>query len=143
MLEESGVEARYLELDLTEGTLLHDNRQTLETTRAVRAMGVSIAIDDFGTGYSSLSYLRRFPIQVLKIDRSFIQDLMEEDIDNRTIVEATINMAHKLGKQVIAEGVEHPDQADYLRRSGCDLLQGYQFSQPLVASEFEAKWFNP
>ncbi len=137
ILDEVGLDPAHLELELTEGTLIQDNEQTQASLSELNALGVSIAIDDFGTGYSSLTYLRRFPIHTLKIDRSLMSDIIE-DADNRTIVEATIEMAHKLGKQVVAEGIETTEQANYLTRCGCDLLQGYLFSRPIPHNDFES-----
>ena len=100
----------------------------------LKKQGVKILLDDFGTGYSSLSYLHRFPIDVLKIDRSFVRDI-EHDRHDRQIVEAIIAMSHRLGLSVIAEGVENQSQLDFVHHAGCDLVQGFLFSKPVPYSE--------
>ena len=125
-----------LELELTESLFMHDVDQAVVLLHELKALGVALSIDDFGTGYSSLSYLRRFPIDVLKIDRSFVNDIVS-DADDAAIVASIIALAHNLKLRVIAEGVESRDQLDYLRSSGCDEMQGYYFSRPLPAQQFE------
>ena len=110
-------------------------KQTIETLTALKQRGVHISIDDFGTGYSSLSYLKRFPIDAVKIDRSFIQDL-KPDSDDAAIVMATIRLAHAMNLSVIAEGVETEQQRDFLLKYGCDVLQGYLYSRPVSADEY-------
>jgi diguanylate cyclase (GGDEF)-like protein len=134
-LEDTGLDSRYLEIELTEGVLMQDTVVVVQTLRALNAMGILISIDDFGTGYSSLSYLKRFPIDMLKIDRSFVQDIVT-DPDDTAIVQAIIAMSHSLGIKAIAEGVETREQLDFLRRHGCDAVQGYCLSRPLPAEAF-------
>ncbi len=121
-----------LELEITESVLMHNAATTEETLRQLAAMGCRVAIDDFGTGYSSLSYLKRFPINVLKIDRTFVRDI-PEDADDAAIVSTIVAMAHNLRLDVIAEGVETKQQLDFLRTCGCDVMQGYLFSKPVPA----------
>jgi len=136
VLRETNLEARYLELEVTETTVMHDAEQLIWTLEQLRALGVHLAIDDFGTGYSSLSYLKRFAIDKIKIDRSFICDI-PGDPDDLSIVRAIIGLGKQLNLQVVAEGVETAEQLAALRDSGCDALQGYYFSRPLPAADIE------
>ena len=136
VLHATGLEPRFLELELTESMVMNDVDNAITMLRNLKGLGVHIAIDDFGTGYSSLSYLRRFPIDVLKIDQSFVNDLMV-DADDAAIVVSVISLAHSLRLTVIAEGVENSDQLNFLRAHGCDQMQGYYFSKPLSAEGFE------
>ncbi|MDO8652397.1 MAG: EAL domain-containing protein [Undibacterium sp.] len=136
VLHASGLEPRFLELELTESMVMNDVDQAITILRNLKGLGVHIAIDDFGTGYSSLSYLRRFPIDVLKIDQSFVNDLTV-DVDDAAIVVSIISLAHSLRLQVIAEGVETAEQLAFLRTHGCDQVQGYYFSRPIAADAFE------
>jgi EAL domain-containing protein (putative c-di-GMP-specific phosphodiesterase class I) len=117
--------------------LMAHTEKTVQTLKALKGMGVRLAIDDFGTGFSSLSYLKRFPLDILKIDRTFINDITT-DPDDAAITLATIEMAHTLKLQVIAEGVETREQLDFLIRAGCDIYQGYFFSRPVAADEIPA-----
>ena len=130
----SGLDPARLELEITESMAMEDADRSLATLSRLKAMGVSLAVDDFGTGYSSLSYLKRFPIDTLKIDRSFIKD-MTEDPNDAAIAASIIAMAHTLNLKVIAEGVETPDQRDQLGEYGCDEVQGYYFSKPLPVAD--------
>jgi EAL domain-containing protein (putative c-di-GMP-specific phosphodiesterase class I) len=136
LLQETGMIPALLELELTEGTVMHDVDHAIEVLRNLKALGVQISIDDFGTGYSSLSYLRRFPIDVLKIDQSFVREL-SIDADDEAIVRAIVTLAHSLRLEVIAEGVENTAQLDFLRDEGCDMMQGYHYSRPLGSEAFE------
>ena len=131
ILSETGVEARHLELELTESIIMANPEQNADTLRACRALGVSLAIDDFGTGYSSLAYLKRLPIDTLKIAREFVGDLTR-DADDEAITAAVIAMGHSLSKTVVAEGVEHAGQAAFLRDHGCDEIQGHYVSRALA-----------
>ena len=114
---------------------MHDLENTLTTLRDLQSLGALLSLDDFGTGYSSLSYLKRFPIDVLKIDRSFVRDI-HENTDDAAIAHAVIAMGHRLGMRVVAEGVENLAQLALLREYGCDALQGFYFSRPVPAEEF-------
>lgn len=132
-LRKAGLEAKHLELELTEGVLMADTGASVATLHALSAMGVSIAVDDFGTGYSSLSYLRRFPIDVLKIDKSFVHDLGSGHGDS-AIVRAIVGLGESLNYRVIAEGIEKPQQLALLSTHHCREGQGYLFSRPLTAA---------
>jgi len=136
VLRDTGLEPKYLEIELTESLFMSDITPAVELLHRMKALGVNLSIDDFGTGYSSLSYLSRFPIDVLKIDRSFVADITR-DANDEAIVTSIIALAHNLKLAVIAEGVETGEQLDYLRRHGCDEMQGYYFSRPVAAAEFE------
>ena len=130
ILARTGIESRLLELEITESSAMDTPEVTILHLRRLREMGVELAIDDFGTGYSSLSYLKLFPVNRLKIDRSFVKDI-DRDSDDAEIAAATIALAHTLGKEVVAEGVETKAQWSFLRGQQCDILQGYFFSKPL------------
>lgn len=130
ILEQTRCPASRLYLEVTESALLSNINRAIDLLESIRRLGVGLAIDDFGTGYSSLAYLRRLPLDVLKVDRSFIQDIATSSQD-REIVHAIIAMAHAMHLQVVAEGVETVEQLGFLRQHGCDLVQGYLFSQPL------------
>ena len=136
-LAESGLEPKYLELELTESLVMRDVDRAIETMKELRALGVRLSIDDFGTGYSSLSALKRFPVERLKIDRSFIQDLPDDE-DDRAVASAVISLGQKLNLRVIAEGVETEAQVAFLRENHCDELQGYHFSRPVAADAIPA-----
>ncbi|UGQ37256.1 EAL domain-containing protein [Janthinobacterium sp. PLB04] len=136
-LAETGLDAAHLELELTESMVMHNVEQATAIMANLKALGVQLSIDDFGTGYSSLAYLRHFPIDVLKIDKTFVSDITHSD-DDAAIVRAIISLAHSLRLKVIAEGVETEQQLAFLRQQGCDQMQGYLFSRPLAAPAFEA-----
>ena len=132
LLQEYAIAAPMFELELTESVMMHDAETAIRIVERLKALGLRISLDDFGTGYSSLAYLSRFAIDVIKIDRSFVSDITSNPV-NASIATATIAMAHKLGKTVIAEGVETEGQMTYLRRHECDEMQGYYFSRPVPA----------
>jgi len=138
VLAETRLDPSLLELELTEGMLMHHAEDTVRTLHRLHDMGVRLAIDDFGTGYSSLSYLKRFPIHTLKIDRSFIKDLSHNP-DDAAIVIAIVAMARSLNLNVTAEGVESEKQAMFLRSLACDLVQGFHFGRPMPAAEFAGR----
>jgi diguanylate cyclase (GGDEF)-like protein/PAS domain S-box-containing protein len=138
VLRESGLASQYLELELTESLLLSNADVTFSVLRELKAMGLKLAIDDFGTGYSSLSYLRQFPVNKLKIDRSFVRDVAVNP-DDAAITTAIISMAKSLSLKVIAEGVENEAQVSFLRTHHCDEIQGYYFSKPLTLDDVAAK----
>lgn len=133
-LAETDFPARLLTLELTESTIMTRPDQAIEMLGRLKALGVKLSIDDFGTGYSSLAYLKRFPVDTLKIDRSFVADIVDDE-DDRMIVAAVVVMARQLRLNVIAEGVENADQFDYLNRIGCAACQGYLFGKPVPADE--------
>jgi len=133
----AGIDALLLELEITESVLLQDADSTLLSLRRLKQAGVSLSVDDFGTGYSSLSYLKRFPIDTLKIDRSFVKDL-HCDADDAAICAAILAMSRQLGLNVVAEGVESEEQLEFLRRHGCNQIQGFLCSKPLSADDFAA-----
>ncbi len=134
VLKETGLDPLYLDLELTESILLHNTNETLATMKRLHGLGVVFTMDDFGTGYSSLSYLKRFPIDALKIDRSFVRDI-PTDPNDAAIAQAIIAMAHSLGIRVIAEGVETSAQRAFMRTHRCDGMQGYHFSKPLSSEK--------
>ena len=134
ILKESGVNPKMLELELTETMLMSDAAEAVETLRELKALDVRLAVDDFGTGYSSLAYLKRFPLDVLKIDRAFIRDIVS-DADDATIARTIISLAHSLKLKVVAEGVETEGQLSFLRSHGCDEMQGYYFARPLKVED--------
>lgn len=133
LLFDADVTASLLELELTESVMMHDAQAAIQIVDRLKTLGIRISLDDFGTGYSSLAYLSRFAIDVIKIDQSFVADITNNPV-NASIATATIAMAHKLGKTVIAEGVETKGQMVYLRRHECDEMQGYFFSRPVDAA---------
>ncbi|MNO86337.1 Phytochrome-like protein cph2 [compost metagenome] len=136
-LQRAGLSAGQLELEVTENALMGNIHSTITLLKGIRALGVSLSIDDFGTGYSSLAYLKRLPLDTLKIDRSFVQDVphCRQDME---IVQAIIVMAHTLHLQVITEGVETMEQYQFLAQQGCDFVQGYLLSRPVPLGELRA-----
>ncbi|MCE6980808.1 bifunctional diguanylate cyclase/phosphodiesterase [Pseudomonas frederiksbergensis] len=141
ILKETGLPPACLELELTESILMREVSEAMQILAGLKNLGLSIAVDDFGTGYSSLNYLKQFPIDVLKIDRTFVDGLPSGEQDAQ-IARAIIAMAHSLNLAVIAEGVETHEQLDFLREHGCDEVQGYLFGRPMPASRFEAQFSN-
>ena len=141
VLHATGLEPRFLEIELTESVLMHHTGQVLETLNAIKALGVGVTIDDFGTGYSSLAYLKRYPIDKLKIDRSFVMDT-PQSADDVAIVTAIIQMGHSLQLKTVAEGVETAEQKELLHRLGCDLVQGFLVSAPMDAQATQ-RWLSP
>jgi diguanylate cyclase (GGDEF)-like protein len=136
-LAEANLPPNALELEITEGVLLRGTEETETNLRRLRSLGVAFAMDDFGTGYASLSCLRSFPLDKIKIDRSFVRD-MREDAGDAVIVDAVLGLGHALGLRTCAEGIETDAQSDALRQGGCDELQGYLFGRPLPAAEIDA-----
>jgi EAL domain-containing protein (putative c-di-GMP-specific phosphodiesterase class I) len=134
-LQDNDLPADMLQLEITEGLLMDDLPETRAAINELIARGVRLAVDDFGTGYSSLSYLTRFPVDTVKIDRSFTTDILADRV-RATLVDAIIAMAHRLSLKVIAEGVETIEQLEFLRSYGCDVAQGYLFSRPVSADAF-------
>ena len=137
ILEQADLPAQFLEIELTEATAMDNPVAAIALMNRLHDLGVRMSIDDFGTGYSSLSYLKKFNVSKLKIDQSFVRDI-SDDPDDKAIVSAIINLASSLGMHTIAEGVETASQLAYLRLQGCDEVQGFYFSRPLPASQFEA-----
>ncbi len=134
LLRDNGIDPSLLELEVTEGTLLFRDHHTMDTLSKIRALGIRLSVDDFGTGYSSLNYLRHFPVNTLKIDRSFLTEIPSNHFD-RGIVRAIVALARTLSLEVVAEGVEREDQAQFLRENGCFLAQGYLYSHPVSPDE--------
>ncbi len=135
ILEPAGISPSSIDLEITEGMVIRNVAKAIETMRRLSDIGFTISVDDFGTGYSSLSYLKQFPLDTLKIDRSFVMDL-PDDVDASAIVEAIISMAHSLGFSIVAEGVENEEQKEFLESRGCEEMQGFLFSQAVPPEEF-------
>jgi EAL domain-containing protein (putative c-di-GMP-specific phosphodiesterase class I) len=136
-LDRASLDPRLLEIEITEGVALRDVDHCAEVLEQLRRLGLTISVDDFGTGYSSLSFLRRLSVDRVKLDRSFVQDITHNAGD-AAIATAVIAMSHGLKLNVVAEGVETDEQLGFLRQHGCDAMQGYLFSPPVPAEEFEA-----
>lgn len=144
LLTRFSVEAHRLEIELTESAFLHHPQEAGETLRRIRTLGVRIALDDFGTGFSSLSYLKNLPINVIKIDQSFVRDMLT-DREDAVLVESIIALSRALGKQTVAEGVESAAHLERLRLMGCDSVQGYHIARPMPLVHF-LEWmhaYNP
>src|SRR5439155_14816843 len=133
VLETTGLAPRFLELELTERLVIRDVRESASKMEKLRALGVKISVDDFGAGYSSLSYLQRLPIDILKLDRSFVEEFKDSS-GNSSLVEGIVSLAHKLGMRVTAEGIETEEQLDLVHRSGCDKAQGFLLGRPAPAA---------
>ena len=136
-LSESGLGPGNLVLEITESTLMQDTEANEILIEELKALGVKLAIDDFGREYSSLSYLKRLPVDVLKIDRSFVENLGKDPRDT-TIVEAMISLSHSLGLEAVGEGVENAEQLEHLRKMGCDFVQGHHLAGPLPGEEVDS-----
>jgi EAL domain-containing protein (putative c-di-GMP-specific phosphodiesterase class I) len=134
VLQETNVDRARLEFEITESAVMNSPERTAEILRSLKARGLTLSIDDFGTGYSSLSYLRMFPVDILKIDQSFVRGIGTPEGDTR-IVKAIVALAHSLDLTVVAEGVETRAQLDFLKKLNCDLVQGYFYSPPLPVGE--------
>lgn len=135
IIDETGVNPEYLEIEITENSMMEYTSESIAKLERLQALGITIAIDDFGTGYSSLSYLKKFPINALKIDQSFVRDLLSEG-QGTAFIAAIIQLAHALNLHVVAEGVEEKEQLQVLKEHSCDIIQGYYYSKPLPAEEF-------
>ena len=135
-LDESGIRAGDLELEITEGSLIEDPASAVGILQGLRAMGVRTAIDDFGTGYSSLAYLKHFPLDRLKIDRAFVRDLPRDESDV-AITRAIVALGRNLNMEILAEGVEEAVQGELLAQIGCHVVQGYLYGKPMSAAEIE------
>ncbi len=140
LLEQNNVESKWLEIEITESAFISDPGRAESVVNDINQLGISMAIDDFGTGYSSLSYLKRLPIQTLKIDRSFVDDMLQDDQD-AAIVHSTIGLAHSFGLTVIAEGVENQDTLEALSALNCEHAQGFHICRPIPPDEF-IQWFS-
>jgi EAL domain-containing protein (putative c-di-GMP-specific phosphodiesterase class I) len=141
-MSDTGISARSLELEITESTLMHDLDNTAVALKKLKDAGIQLSVDDFGTGYSSLSYLKKLPIDTIKIDRSFIENV-HVDKDDAAICAAILAMARKLGLKVVAEGVELKEQLEFLKYQRCDQMQGFLFSPAIPATEFENLILDP
>jgi len=135
ILEETGLHPDDIELELTEGIMMGEAQASMAFLTQMHDLGVQLAMDDFGTGYSSLSYLKKMPLDRLKVDQSFVRDIVADEND-AAIVRSIISLGHQFKLQVIAEGVETLEQLDFLRARGCDEIQGYYYSHPLPVEEF-------
>ena len=137
IMKKHSVDPANIELEITEGVFIDNPEETIALLSNIRSMGIGIALDDFGTGYSSLNYLQKLPLTVLKIDKSFVQNLVDSKSVERSITEAIISLVGKMGLETVAEGIETPQQFDYLKEMNCDFIQGYLFSKPLSLENCE------
>jgi EAL domain-containing protein (putative c-di-GMP-specific phosphodiesterase class I) len=137
ILHETGLNSRFLELELTESMVMHNAYYALSVLNKLKHMGINIALDDFGTGYSSFGYLKRFPVDTLKIDKTFIRDVAADD-NNGVITTAIIALAHSMKRNVVAEGVETHEELEFLKKHGCNKIQGNLIGSPVSSKEFEA-----
>ena len=141
VVRETGIRPRCLKVEITESSMMSDTRAALDALRAIRALDVQLHVDDFGTGYSSLSCLQTFPVDGLKIDRSFVSEILEKP-QQAALLKAIVAMAHGMGMPLVTEGVETAEQAAVLKAMGCDFAQGYLFAKPMSpadASEYVAR----
>jgi EAL domain-containing protein (putative c-di-GMP-specific phosphodiesterase class I) len=136
ILKQNGLPAHVIDLEITESVLMLQNKENMGILEELAAMGICLSIDDFGTGYSSLSYLQRFPVDTLKIDQSFVRGI-HQDKQDMAIVNTILAMANSMELKVIAEGVENQKQMEFLKQNGCHAAQGYYFSRPIPADDFE------
>ena len=136
-----GIKPNTIELEMTETSVVNNVELAKEAERNVHKLGFTVSMDDFGTGYSSFSMLKNINIDVLKMDKSFFDDIVESS-RGKIIIEAIIEMSHKLGIEVVAEGIENKEQVDYLKRINCDMIQGYYFEKPISIEKFEEKYKN-
>ena len=149
-ISNSGLSPHNVELEITESVIMHDTKRTQEALRELKQLGLRIAMDDFGTGYSSLAYLKRFPIDTLKIDRSFVRDVITDESD-AALTSAVIALGQRLGLEVVAEGVETDEQLRFMAEEGCKSIQGYFVQRPCAAEPFgswlqglqSGCWFSP
>ncbi|MDF4360477.1 EAL domain-containing protein, partial [Vibrio parahaemolyticus] len=141
LLEAFHLPARFLELEVTESALIADEVVARTTLKKLNKLGVTLSLDDFGTGYASFSYLKKYPFDAIKIDKSFVQQ-MEKSDDDRAIICSIIHIAKKLELQVVIEGIESPQQEQFLIGEGCDIGQGFLYGKPMPCNEFEQSLFN-
>jgi EAL domain-containing protein (putative c-di-GMP-specific phosphodiesterase class I) len=138
-IQSSGIDPKQLGIEITESIMMSNTESTFSTLQSIRQLGVFIYIDDFGTGYSSLAYLKKFPIDILKIDKSFVDDIREDGQNHGILLNTILAMGKTLGLKVVAEGVEEKYQFDYLQEKRCDLIQGYYFAKPMPEDMFIAR----
>lgn len=142
LVTESGVNPEWIDVEITESIMMTDEDSVLDVFSAFHELGITVSIDDFGSGFSSLGYLNKYPVDRIKIDKSLVDNVNQQDISGATIVRAAVNMAHASGIQTIAEGVETQEQLDILVELGCDQVQGYHLGRPVPADVFEARYMT-